>query len=448
MIDSQKPSLESKINEILRKFLANNAKTWEIGTNFFRSLSLFIDSIKDLGLDDANFVTIKKVADNRYQILFNGQKAITPTSKKNKVAAKSTIRQYLQIWNVLGIIKSAKAGIEDGERIELTGKIREFQKYGRSDFVKEFVAFVYRSIYATDPFMVNLGFSLFLCLIDEHDGDLFGRLENFSIDPKTIQRKWEKHYPLRLNGEACKQFIKHIKGENTEKFGPGKQTYAELSREILKTYGFEDIVNAIYGDILETNRDEKISEFALNIVSLVDESVKRNRDIYDKSQIIIEQIQNERTKLRPNIISKRVANQDENYFDLENSELNHANVKYMDACHIYDIKYIIKDFILLVQTRIKDFDDFENNEIRLEIERLKLNASDHNNGILLHKTCHYMFDERLVWFDEDGKLNFNFEDEEHVRKFFGNGYKNVVIKSKTLTPEMRKYLSKRKLKSA
>ncbi len=115
----------------------------------------------------------------------------------------------------------------------------------------------------------------------------------------------------------------------------------------------------------------------------------------------------------------------------------------MDACHIYDVEYIIKDLKKLISANVVNPDDFNNEALKDKIDVLINDASDFNNGLLMNKNCHQLFDKRLVWFSRDGKLNYVNEEKENVEKSFGTDYENIFIAKNVLTEKMKEYLDKR-----
>lgn len=457
-----------KINSILEKFLDNKngsrpAKSWEVGTNFYNSLKIFIKKIKENNLiKKENFISIKKVylcddsnlGKDRFQMLLNDIKSanITQTTKKNKSAAKSTIRQYLQILIALGILSEQETiKIEDGVIIELTELVHDFIKYDENEILEKFIKMMSEAMFSHLAFVKNLGFSLFLCLIDEYgkqnDTNYFEYINNFEFVNKQNNPRLREFRPFRTRNETTIEYIKHLKGEKTAIFGSGKNTYTMLCKEITQNYDFEDVVDSIY-QTLDSNSGEN-DEANKNIFFILDKKIKDNKAIHEKTNSFINVIKIERAKLRKNIINNRVnATLDGScskklYFDISNSITNYTDVSYMDACHIYDVEYIIKDLKKLISANVVNPDDFNNETLKDKIEVLINDASDFNNGLLMNKNCHQLFDKRLVWFSSDGKLNYVNEEKENVEKSFGADYENIFIAENVLTEKMKEYLDKR-----
>lgn len=459
-----------KINYILDKFLDDKngskpAKSWEVGTNFYNSLKIFIKKIKENNLiKKENFISIKKVylcddsnlGKDRFQMLLNDIKSanITQTTKKNESAAKSTIRQYLQILIALGIIPEQEViKIEDGVTIELTELVHDFIKYDENEILEKFIKMICEAMFSHIAFVKNLGFSLFLCLIDEYgkqkNTNYFEYINNFEFVNEKNNAKLREFRPFRTRNETTIEYIRHLKGEETAKFGSGKHTYTMLCKEIVENYNFEDVVSSIYQTLDSDSDSGENDEANKNIFFILDKNITDKKVIHEKTNSFIDAIKIERAKLRKNIINNRVnATLDRScskklYFDITNSITNYTDVSYMDACHIYDVEYIIKDLKKLINANVANPDDFNNEALKDKIGVLINDASDFNNGLLMNKNCHQLFDKRLVWFSRDGKLNYINEEKENVEKSFGSNYENIFIAENVLTEKMKEYLDKR-----
>lgn len=457
-----------KINRILEKFLDDKngskpAKSWEVGTNFYNSLKIFIKKIKENNLiKKENFILIKKVylcddsniGKDCFQMLLNDIKSanITQTTKKNESAAKSTIRQYLQVLAALGIIPEQEAiKIEDGTTIELTELVHDFIKYDENEILEKFIKMISEAMFSHITFVKNLGFSLFLCLIDEYgkqnDTNYFEYINDFEFINIKNNHRLREFRPFRTRNEKTIEYIKHLKGEKTATFDSGKHTYTMLCKEIVENYNFEDVVSSIYQTL---NSDSgEYDEANKNIFFILDKNITDKKVIHEKTNSFINVIKTERAKLRKNIINNRVnaildiSSPKQLYFDITNSITNYTDVSYMDACHIYDVEYIIKDLKKLITANVANPDDFNNETLKDKIEVLINDASDFNNGLLMNKNCHQLFDKRLVWFSSDGKLNYIDEEKENVEKSFGADYENIFIAKNVLTEKMKEYLDKR-----
>ena len=145
--------------------------------------------------------------------------------------------------------------------------------------------------------------------------------------------------------------------------------------------------------------------------------------------------------LRENIILKRFLYKNNNS-DLEGSIENSGNNEYiqlMEACHIYDVQYIKEDLeniFYKYHENNKDLFDEEYNKLKDIIQ-------DDDNGILMNKCCHSLFDKSYVWFDNNGKLQWQKEKEELVKRSFGNHLNEIKIKSSVFNEKMKEYMFKR-----
>ncbi len=450
-----------KITKIIELFLdkdnyyKKSVKTWEIGTNFYQSLNIAITNINSkLNKDKSNYIEIRREYnpqncnhERRYKLLLNGEYNITPTTRKNKIAAESTIRQYLQVWFALEIIEENKFNFKnDFYQIKLTNKIWDFIKYDDNELIFKFLKLIPYSYYSNINFVKNLGFSLFLSLIDEYNNqtktNYFDYINN-EFQSKSLSRKYKKYTPFNFKDKVSQEYIKHIKGEKTQIFGNGKNTYVQLTKEILEKYDFIDVIKSIYDTLFESYDEDKNFSITFNINSLKE---KENKVIHNKVNDYVEDIKKLRFKLRQNIINQRIFGYNlntKNYSDIINSMINNRNIESMQACHIYEVEYIIKDLKLFARKNIKNLDDFEKYEFKKQLEQFVDDASNYNNGIFMCSDAHKMFDKHYVWFDTNGKFHFLESQEDEVIKSFGDEYKNIAIKNEVLTDQMKQYIEKR-----
>ncbi|MDE5617706.1 MAG: HNH endonuclease, partial [Ureaplasma sp.] len=439
-----------KITKIIELFLdkennyKNQAKTWEVGTNFYQSLNITLTNINSkLNKNKYNYIEIKseydlKITKNerKYKLLLNGEHNITPTTRKNKIAAESTIRQYLQIWFALEIIEENKFRFnKDSYVIKLTNKIFDFIKYYENELIFKFLKLIPYSYYSNIDFVKNLGFSLFISLIDEYNNqnkiNYFDYIDS-QFKPKSQSKKYKNYTPFNFKNNISQEYIRHVKGDDTNIFGNGKKTYTQLSKEILKKYEFEDIIDSIYNTLFESYDENKNLFLTFNISSFKE---KENKEMYYKLNNYIEIIKRERFKLRQNIINERIYGyglSTKDYSDILNSLNNRRQVENMQACHIYEVEYIIKDFKLFASRNIKKIEDFENEQFKKEIDKFINDASNYNNGIFMNSDSHKIFDKHYVWFDTNGKFHYLESQKDEVIKSFGEQYRNIQINSKVL----------------
>ncbi len=450
-----------KITKIIELFLdkdndyKNQARIWEVGTNFYKSLKIALDKFNlKLNNNKDNYIEIKKEYDTqinknerRYKLLLNGDYNITPITKKIKVAAESTIRQYLQVWFALEIIEESKFCFKNNSyQIKLTNKIWDFIKYDGNELIFKFLKLIPYSYYSNIDFVKNLGFSLFLSLIDEYEEKIkinYFNYMNIKFKSKSLSSKYKKYAPFNFKDKVAQEYIKHIKGEKTNLFGTGKNTYTELSKEILEKYEFIDIINSIYDTLFKNESNNENMCIVFNIDSLKE---KENKTIYNRVNNYIEAIKRTRFKLRQNIINQRINGYDlstKNYSDIINSIINNGNIENMEACHIYEVEYIIKDLKLFASNNIRSSSDFDKHELKEQLDQFVDDASNYNNGIFMSSNSHKMFDKHYVWFDINGKFHYIQSKENEVSIIFGEKYKNIEIRNNVLTDQMKQYIEKR-----
>ncbi|MDE6477520.1 MAG: hypothetical protein K2L48_05100 [Mycoplasmoidaceae bacterium] len=102
-------TLIEKIQAILDRYKSIGAQLWHIGTDFYKSYMRLTNNIKSCNFANVNLpttLTLKKVFgidEERYTININN-KNVTPITKKDKFAGRSTIKQYLQEGSSLSFI--------------------------------------------------------------------------------------------------------------------------------------------------------------------------------------------------------------------------------------------------------------------------------------------------------------------------------------------------------
>lgn len=378
--------------------------------------------------------TIKYVdkLNDRYSFIININNNVTPAKDKKEVAY-STVRQYIQIGNSLGLLERKNSDITSkcDSKVYINPKFWQINsKNVESELTDLFLITLLNSLNSRIEYQRNLGISIFLSLIDTVDDNIFDQLDDsFYLKPKTGRNKYLKNNTIYLNTENGKQFIKHIRGIDTLIYGKGKKTYIELCEKLLDKYSFDDIINEMFN---------VVHDQSLNIDHILNKKIKENSkkwDILDKYQ---KEIQNKRIKLRENIKINRVATQNDiKYTDLENSKNNFIYVQSQDACHIYDINKIKMDLRNYIENTDLDEIDYH------KIDEILNKADDFNNGLLLNKICHNIFDKNYVWFDEDGKLFYLEECKDLVKEAFGENLDKIRIKDSTLSHAMREYLNSR-----
>jgi hypothetical protein len=177
-----------------------------------------------------------------------------------------------------------------------------------------------KSVSSNIYFEKNLGYSLFLSLLDEYNDSIFDKFSNHILVPRT-KKTFTQNF---LNKKETKEFIKHIKGEKTKTYGNGKRTYLRAI-EKLKVYGLEKIFDAIYNYIIEPSK--------LEFIDYIDDN---NQKLHNQLLIVYQQLMKKRLNLRKEILKQRVGDL-EIYSDLNFSPPNNTQISLLKACHIYDV---------------------------------------------------------------------------------------------------------------
>lgn len=169
----------------------------------------------------------------------------------------------------------------------------------------------------------------------------------------------------------------------------------------------------------------------------IQEQQNNDKILIKLCQEVIQEIRNARNKLKENILNNRIGLNDRNqtWTDLENSKPNLISFNLMEACHIYDINKIIKEF--------RNYVKINSNISVVDKEKFISDASNFNNGILLNPFAHRLFDRGVVWFNKDGELCYRTESKESVEAAFGQDLDNVKISKDILTNQMKEYILKK-----
>lgn len=424
--------LITKLNTITKAYLANKAKLWDIGTNIWKTWTRVIDNLQSVNFDEKSIIKIIQIDKNKYKLMLDDFN-ITPTVKKDKLTSQSAIRQYLQIGSGLSFIDFGNEDkIQDNSEYKILPWLLSLKKHKEHELISQFIYILICGFNHEVYFCKNLSFSLFISLIDEYDSSLFNEMDkNIIFKPHKDRNKWKKYSPLDFNNPITFKYIKRIKGDINPKdnFGYPCHNYDEVIIELLKQYEFNDLINKIYNQIL--NNDNLFWDLKSKEIINLEKEQKINDKLFEN---YINILKNERVKLRDNILNSRVNNEVNEYSDITNSSINKSTPQYMDACHIYEMQDIIRDFI----EQISSEKDIEN--ISKILNSYSKYANDYNNGLLLSKCCHMLFDKRIVWFDNDGNLKHRSDCQDIVEKYFGYDYKNIRIRQEVLNDEMKHYL--------
>lgn len=429
--------LTQKLQKIFDIYTNSNAKLWILDTDIYNMWDRFADNLQ-LALVSKNSeklpktISISSVKSNknnkRYSLLANGTNVTPIRTKGNKVAAKSTIQQYLKVGSALSYINySDKDKIDDNISYSLNPKIVNLFINKEKELDNAFLRSLTNSLTSEDPNVVNIGYSLLVTLMYKTDKHLFYDIKNHKISTrKSGNDNVIEYSDYDIGTIPAIEIIRHVAGE---KEGPNKEikgsssTYKVAAEKLLDKYDLYGIVDYMFEKI-STNKD----------IGELEVKTKDRDNEFKKSQKIAEaKIQKARSHLRKNIISARVSNENEPYTDLENSKLNEDIPSRLVACHICDVSKIIDEFNTIYTKSDKD----------TPLEYFIKQASDPNNGILLSPSAHVLFDNQTIWFDSEGKLCYKMGLIRTVKNAFGEDLDHVRIKPSVLTPEMIEYINKK-----
>lgn len=431
-MEQNRQKLIDMINDIINKFNFNNAKIWNIGTNFYKSWIKIGEAIKNISFNENdNFYVIQSNIKNRYSLTLN-EFNISPTVKKNKLASCGAIRQYLQVGSAFGFVEYVDGTKFENKDTKLLVLPKLFNlKRNPKEAILNQALFLLKNSYDHEiKYCKNLGFSLFISLIIKHDISLLNELENHKFFSIQKIKKLNTEF-VNLHDKNGIKWLRRVYGDlpKSEGFGTSCHNYEDIAKFILDEYDFIDIIESIHKNINDSE-----SNYQLIQKKLPNELKKTMLSLENKFNDII---QKNRSKLRNNIISNRFnKNNNTTFSDITNSSLNNGHLEFMDACHIYEIQQIKNDMLNEIHlNESKNWNEVLNKYIN--------HAYNCNNGIMLSKCCHILFDKQIVWFDTSGYLRYRKECKEIVKKYFGDQLDNIQIKQDTFNEIMKHYLEKR-----
>lgn len=429
----------NKMQKIFDIYKKSEARLWILDTDIYNMWDRFAQNLKPILSENnlnklPNKISISQTKDNksrnRYSLLLNNNN-ITPTSR-NKYVAKTTMQQYLEVGSALSYINYSKEDkISDNTSYSLNPNVWDLCLDTSKELNNAFLRSLANSLTSKDPFVVSLGYSLFVNLIYKTDKKIFFDIKDHTISTKKPGNDSISEYAnYEISTIPAMEIIRHLVGE---KEGPKKEikgsssTYKNASNNLLAEYDLSKIVDYMY-ETVSSGKD--ISEIDINSTTLDDQFSNYIKQCENK-------IEKARSHLRKNMISARVKDENLPYSDLENSKPNEDHVDRLIVCHIYDVKEIKKAFTS-VCTRSKE---------DIPLDHFINMASDHNNGIFLNASAHALFDNQTIWFDNEGKLCYKQSLRRTVENAFGDDLENVRIKPSVLTPEMVEYFNKKRSNS-
>lgn len=399
------------------KDLKYKPKLWNIDTDPFNSLKRLRDNIAEIK-DDILNIKIEPVfidsGESRYQMLINGIN-ITPTTKWPKIAALSTIRQYLQFWYGLGIIEHITDFRKNITYIHVNANfkyvINESIENWNNDLVIDYISY---NLNSNLGFARNLAYSLFCVSLFELDNNIFENLE-------------EKHlfFEKRCNKDGTKvgsfktsygiNYLRKMK----------KETYNSLIKNI-KQANLDDFINILHDTIFNKKED---NYFLYNIeLRNINENIDRYRATFKNKTFLDRKEKNLIEKISD--LYSDIVSLDENFEGL-NDYFNISN-----ACHIYEVRQIKKD-------AKKKYSTLKNNEnVIVEIDNeISKFAQDPNNCIMMTGDIHKLFDRRMFSFNINGEMIYSKENEDYLFRI--KKLPKLKIRKEVFNKKMKDFLQKR-----
>lgn len=426
-----------KVQKIFDFYKKSKARLWILDTDIYNMWDRFAQNLKPILTSNnsnrlPNEISISDFKDKnnkkRYILLVNN-KNITPTSRKkeNKSVAESTMKQYLEVGSALSYINYSGNGKINNTSYSLNPNIWGLCIDTPNELNNAFLRSLANSLTSKDPYVINIGYSLFVDLIYKANKKIFYDIKDHSISTRKPGNDNVSSYSnYEIFTSAAMEVIRHLDGE---KEGPNKEikgsssTYKNASNHLLNEYDLYKIIDYMYETISSDKDFSEIEIESTNFDNQFSKYIKQGEKKIEKA----------RSHLRKNIIKARVKNEKEPYSDLENSKPNEDLVSRLVVCHIYDVKEIKKAFS---SKCTKSNDD-------IPLDYYVDQASDYNNGIFLNPSAHILFDNQTIWFDNKGKLCYKESLKRTVENAFGDDLDNVRIKPTVLSEKMIDYFNKK-----
>lgn len=398
--------------EIIEKFNIDNShgfQTWFMGTNEFDIWQNIIIVIKQQvgnpnvghSIVNASTIDLNEVDANRYEFKIGDFNILSSKiSKKGpfNFLAQSTLNQYIDFGIALRFINEEKSN-KNVFRYKLYPNFINFittieTKNLDDVFLEKIYTLLQTYIYSNNQnvrsILCSVSWAILLANSIQNNDGLQELITNKIIELKKKDNK--------DNG------ITQFDG-----------TYSSLATRLIKKFGIDNLLKII------ENNSKTLSNISLDIPRV-------------KSDELTRLIMNYRSQLRRNIISSRVHNA--YWYTDFNSPIVERHIGDLEACHIKEVNQIQNEL------RRKDLD---NRGKMVLFEQL----NDANNGILLNRDAHYLFDDRLFEIDpRNGQIIIenNEISKKRVCQAFGVGLdqsESLFLKDNVLSEEMKQYLRSR-----
>lgn len=401
-----------------------SAKYWKMGTSYFTMFDRLYENIKNLDIskpmkcvfNEKNKTTQGK--NKSYKFLID-EINVTPCKVRGYVS-DSAIHQYMRSITSfgLGVVEKKydnnKEFVEKNGEIRLVSNVKELlKKENRLNLIRKIIG---ESFFSNVQDTRNIAYSIIMEFLFAKNFDF-----NLLIDKNRI------FYWNKLIGKLNKKEIK----------------CASLVTDLDKIK--KDIYNqgtiATFKEVIDCLKNEydTVEKFIEDIWWEYQYKLNNNDNFYDdliQQQImkynLQAQIVNNRSKFKDNIFNNRkqkglINKKDELYtdiVDLNNSKENLlAKFNECEAAHIYDV-YKIKRKI------------FTNND-----QKIILDISNPNNGLIMKHEYHKSFDRGQWFFDANGNMIVPLENQEYLFNILN--LKRIKINPLVLNDKMKQFLAKR-----
>lgn len=400
------------VDKIMAKFNIDKShgfQTWFMGTNEFDIWQNIIISIKTQQnnfdvwntIINSNTLKFNQVAKNRFEFKIGNFNILSnPISKRGSLnfLAGSTLRQYIDFGIALRFVNEEASSTKIFE-YKLYPNFLNFISSTNEEnlndiFLDKICNLLQTYIYSNNDKVRSIGCSISWSILYFENINGKNEISNLISDKIIALKK------------------KDNKGNGMVQF---EGTYKSLANQLIKKFGIEYLTN-----IIERNCAILANNNSIGLVHRIDDLARLTS--------------NYRSQLRPNIIQNRVQSHDW-YSDFKDPIVE-RHISDLEACHIKEVNQIHDE---LKKHNLSDLDK----------RRLFEQLSDSNNGILLNRDAHYLFDDRLFEIDpRNGQviIENNQISKKRVCQAFGidvDQSEKIFLKDNVLNQQMKEYLQKR-----
>lgn len=408
-----KEEIIKKIDTILYRFSSIDSELWDIDTNIINTWELFRKylnenfSFDSFCFESSTIERIKIIKNTNYWIFKINNINLTPSKTCHNGWSQGGIRQFLDVGKAFGFFFYDKKQIFKS-KISTINNSSQFSKLLGNNFEWSqcILELIIRSLWTNSKEIKDLGFSIFYCLLGIKFDDYF-KESNEKIElKKRVKRKVKESSTKDFN----KQGLKYWYSNSEYGFGFAKEVRSSYKGciEKLQEIDDEEIIDYIYNSII--NNSEECLKYYID------------KHYYNDTIRVIE---NNRRGFKFILLKNRKQLDNQFYSDLQyQGNYLEPYIGYVEAAHIYDVKEI--------KMAAKNNIDNKNEIISF--------TNNPNNGLLLDSNIHILFDKRIFEFDINGKIIYQNENEEILKRV---NLINAKIKQSVLTKEMINFLKMR-----